>query len=100
MCGICGIVSLKSEPPDIELLQRMTWRMSHRGPDEDGFYIDRNAGLGSRRLSIIDLAGGHQPISNEDGAKTIIFNGEIYNYRELRRFLEERGHAFRTRSDT
>jgi asparagine synthase (glutamine-hydrolysing) len=100
MCGICGIISLRSEPPDINLLQRMALRMSHRGPDEEGYYVDLNAGLGSRRLSIIDLAGGHQPISNEDGTKTIIYNGEIYNYRELRRFLEERGHSFRTKSDT
>ena len=73
--------------------------MAHRGPDDEGFYLDGELGLGNRRLSIIDLPGGHQPISNEDGSLWIAFNGEIYNYRELRRQLEGR-HQFRTASDT
>jgi asparagine synthase (glutamine-hydrolysing) len=78
----------------------MTHRISHRGPDEDGFFIDSRVGLGSRRLSIIDLAGGRQPISNEDNTLHIVFNGEIYNYKELHSFLEHHGHAFRTQADT
>lgn len=74
--------------------------MVHRGPDEEGFYLDEIAGIGSRRLSIIDVEGGRQPIQNEKGTLWIVFNGEIYNYRELRLYLEKRGHAFRTRTDT
>jgi asparagine synthase (glutamine-hydrolysing) len=74
--------------------------VEHRGPDDDGTYTERNVAFGMRRLSIIDLAGGHQPISNEDGTVWVVCNGEIYNYRELRTQLEERGHSFRTRSDT
>lgn len=101
MCGICGIVNLQSEKPvDAVVLQKMTDCIRHRGPDEDGFYCQPQVGLGSRRLSIIDLAGGRQPISNEDGRYWIVFNGEIYNYRELHTYLEKRGHTFRTHSDT
>src|SRR5579863_3695805 len=74
--------------------------ISHRGPDDEGFYVRGQIGLGFRRLSIIDLSGGHQPLSNEDGTVWIIFNGEIYNYLELRDWLLTKGHIFRTKSDT
>ncbi len=96
MCGICGVKGGVNEA----LLRRMTQIMVHRGPDDEGLYLDEHAGLGVRRLSIIDLAGGHQPISNEDGTLWVVFNGEIYNHRELRRRLESQGHRFTTRSDT
>jgi len=99
MCGICGFVGLNDEP----LLRRMTRRLVHRGPDDEGFYFDgsdRGVGLGMRRLSIIDLAGGHQPIANEDHTVWVVFNGEIYNYRELREGLLAKGHTFSTNSDT
>ncbi len=101
MCGICGIYSFGTHAPaDRAALKRATDAMVHRGPDDEGFYIDGELGLGNRRLSIIDLPGGHQPISNEDESVWITFNGEIYNYRELRPDLEKRGHRFRTSSDT
>jgi len=101
MCGICGIVSSETAPPpDPHVVARMSRVMTHRGPDEEGSYCDERAVLGVRRLSIIDLAGGHQPMTNEDGSLRIVFNGEIYNYRELRRFLVNKGHTFRTHSDT
>jgi asparagine synthase (glutamine-hydrolysing) len=101
MCGICG--KLEFDPgatvaPD--LLKRMSEAIVHRGPDDDGFYADGQIGLGFRRLSIIDLSGGHQPLSNEDGSIWIVFNGEIYNYQELRALLLTKGHVFKTRSDT
>ncbi|GIK39894.1 MAG: asparagine synthetase B [Chloroflexota bacterium] len=101
MCGICGIVNLKtSQPVNQSVLQKMTRAMKHRGPDEQGFYQCGPVGLGSRRLSIIDLAGGRQPIANEGESMWIVFNGEIYNYRELRVFLQKKGHTFRTQTDT
>ena len=101
MCGICGLVSLDgSTPPDPHALAAMNATLVHRGPDSDGIVIDGPAGLAARRLSIIDLAGGDQPISNEDGRVQVVQNGEIYNYRELRAELERRGHLFSTRSDT
>jgi asparagine synthase (glutamine-hydrolysing) len=101
MCGICGIYNFGSgAPADRGALKRSTDAMAHRGPDDEGFHVDGSLGLGNRRLSIIDLPGGHQPISNEDGSVWITFNGEIYNYRELRPALEARGHRFRTASDT
>src|SRR5256885_13700046 len=78
----------------------MAETIRHRGPDDDGFYRSSGVGFGFRRLSIIDVGGGHQPISNEDGTVWIVFNGEIYNYQELRRDLQKRGHTFRTASDT
>ena len=84
----------------IELLKAMTGCIQHRGPDSDGFFRDGDAGLGMRRLKIIDLAGGDQPISNDDGSLVIIFNGEIYNYQPLREGLLARGHQLKTRSDT
>ena len=101
MCGICGVFNYGTgEPADRAALKGATDAMVHRGPDDEGFYVEGNLGLGNRRLSIIDLPGGHQPISNEDGTVWITFNGEIYNYRELRPPLEARGHRFRTASDT
>lgn len=101
MCGICGIVNLKtSQPVNQDVLHKMTQAMKHRGPDEQGFYQCGSVGLGSRRLSIIDLVGGRQPIANEDQSMWIVFNGEIYNYRELRTFLQKKGHIFHTQADT
>jgi asparagine synthase (glutamine-hydrolysing) len=102
MCGIAGIVSLREglEPPGVEQLATMVGAMRHRGPDEAGVYRDGRAGLGHARLSIIDVATGQQPVSNEDGTLWIVFNGEIFNYVELRDELEALGHHFRTRSDT
>ncbi len=100
MCGICGIVnSDKDRPVALEEIQRMCRAMIHRGPDDEGTWINGNVGLGMRRLSIIDLVTGNQPIANEDGSIWIVCNGEIYNHEELRRDLEDRGHVFRTRSD-
>jgi asparagine synthase (glutamine-hydrolysing) len=102
MCGICGIVALSpsAQLPGAEVVRRMTDLLRHRGPDDEGFHVDAGAALGHRRLSIIDLSGGHQPIANEDGTRCIIFNGEIYNHREVRAFLEQKGHRYRTASDT
>jgi asparagine synthase (glutamine-hydrolysing) len=102
MCGICGIVTLdpRESLPGPEIVQKMTAVLRHRGPDDEGFHLDSHAALGHRRLSIIDRSGGHQPIANEDGSRLIIFNGEIYNHREARSFLESRGHRYRTASDT
>lgn len=101
MCGIAGVLySDPHRPPDPDVLRRMGAAIAHRGPDADGFLIDPGLGLIHRRLSIIDLAGGDQPIGNEEGSIQVVFNGEIYNHVELRRRLEARGHQFRTRSDT
>ena len=99
MCGIAGMV-FHSSPPPRERLADMLDLIVHRGPDDWGRYDDEHCSLGMRRLSIIDLSGGHQPMSNEDGTVQVVFNGEIYNYVELRRELLLRGHRFRTRSDT
>lgn len=101
MCGICGIVGREDAAPvDPHVLNRMNRAMTPRGPDQEGTYVSGPVGLGSRRLSIIDVDGGRQPISNEDGSIRIVFNGEIYNYRELRPYLERRGHKFATNTDT
>ncbi len=100
MCGICGIFNLKGNRVDRELLERMTTRIQHRGPDGEGYFVSNEIGLGHRRLSIIDLEGGSQPQTNEDRSIQIIFNGEIYNFIELRKELLEKGHTFKTRSDT
>src|SRR2546430_4550421 len=101
MCGIVGIVhSASGHPVSPAAIRQMCSAIRHRGPDDEGTYVDGPVGLGMRRLSIIDLAGGHQPIFNEDRSKAIVFNGEIYNYRELRRGLIARGHAFATQGDT
>jgi asparagine synthase (glutamine-hydrolysing) len=101
MCGICGIFEYeRREPFSRQLLDRMNQTIVHRGPDDEGVYLGEGIGLAFRRLSIIDVAGGHQPISNEDGSLWAMLNGEIYNYLELRHDLEGRGHHFATRSDT
>ena len=97
MCGICGIAGPGA---DVEAVRRMNARLVHRGPDSDGEFAADGVALAMRRLSIIDLEHGDQPIANEDGTVTVVQNGEIYNYRELRRELEGRGHRFRTASDT
>jgi asparagine synthase (glutamine-hydrolysing) len=101
MCGIAGFVGI--EIPHDEAARRvraMCDAIVHRGPDSDGYHVADGVALGMRRLSIIDVSGGQQPISNEDGSVTVVFNGEIYNHRSLRRELEASGHRFRTRSDT
>ncbi|HEV2489365.1 MAG TPA: asparagine synthase (glutamine-hydrolyzing) [Candidatus Acidoferrales bacterium] len=100
MCGICGAIGFDSQPEAVERARRMMSAMIHRGPDGEGMFAVRRAVLGMRRLSIIDLAGGNQPIRNESGTLAVVFNGEIYNFRELRRLLESAGHVFRTQSDT
>ncbi len=101
MCGIAGIVPVGGgRPPTMEQLRAMCDSIVHRGPDDEGTDVRCGVALGMRRLSIIDLAGGHQPIFNEDESVRVVFNGEIYNYRELRRELEAQGHRFRTASDT
>src|SRR5581483_8983345 len=100
MCGIAGFLTNDGYPVSKVLLQHMCDRIAHRGPDGSGYFTGSNVGLGHRRLSIIDVAGGAQPLGNEDGSLQVIFNGEIYNYRELRRDLVSHGHRFTTNSDT
>src|SRR3979490_1151512 len=101
MCGIAGIFPAEKGSPIAEgTLRRMTAALTHRGPDGDGFHVEAGIGLGHRRLAIIDLVSGGQPIYNEDGSVAIVFNGEIYNHVTLRRELEATGHVFRSRSDT
>jgi asparagine synthase (glutamine-hydrolysing) len=101
MCGIAGIFNVKErEPVSEDHLKEMTDTLVHRGPDDEGFYTSNSVGLGHRRLSIIDLSAGHQPMSNEDDTVWVVFNGEIYNYPELRALLEKKGHVFKTHSDT
>ncbi len=101
MCGICGVVRIC--PPgrvDDDLLTRMRDTLIHRGPDDEGLFISENVGLGHRRLSIVDLSGGHQPMTNADETIWITYNGELYNFRELRAEMEAQGYAFKTKSDT
>jgi asparagine synthase (glutamine-hydrolysing) len=100
MCGIAGLVDVRGLPVDHSVLERMCARLVHRGPDEEGFHVQGPVGLGQRRLSIIDLSSGHQPMANEDGSVWVTFNGEIYNFQELRANLQQRGHFFATESDT
>jgi asparagine synthase (glutamine-hydrolysing) len=106
MCGIAGFIDFwdaskaRVEEERAQILEAMCRVITHRGPDDQGVMLQPGVALGMRRLSIIDLSGGHQPISNEDGAVTIVFNGEIYNYRELQTLLQARGHRFATNSDT
>src|SRR3954469_21378011 len=101
MCGICGKLMFDREARVPEaLLKSMADAIRHRGPDDEGFYASGPVGLGFRRLSIIDLNTGHQPLSNEDDTVWIVFNGEIYNYVELRQELLGKGHVFKTKTDT
>ncbi len=100
MCGIVGIVNANSKAVDRSVLVRMNEAIRHRGPDEDGIYLNDSVGLMMRRLSIIDLAGGQQPIYSSDRTKWIVFNGEIYNFQSLRKQLDDDGHQFYTNSDT
>ena len=99
MCGICGIAS-GDGPPDRSRLEAMSAKLVHRGPDSDGIFVDERMGIAARRLSIIDLAGSDQPLANEGETVHVVQNGEIYNYRELRRELERAGHSFRSEGDT
>ena len=100
MCGIVGSVNANSRQVSREIIEKMNRCIMHRGPDEDGFFIKENVGLAMRRLAIIDLKGGQQPIFNEDRTKAIVFNGEIYNFQEIKKDLEKRGHKFYTNCDT
>ena len=100
MCGIAGILDLGGRGVDRSRVERLCEKLVHRGPDADGYHVEGDIGLGQRRLSIIDLPGGGQPMSNGDGSVWITFNGEIYNFRELRRELEQQGHRFHSSSDT
>jgi asparagine synthase (glutamine-hydrolysing) len=101
MCGICGHLSLEGQPPvEPELVRRMNRTLKHRGPDSEGYEIRNHVGLAISRLAIIDVAGGQQPIANEDGNVVVVFNGEIYNFSDLRNELEKFGHTFKTKSDT
>jgi len=101
MCGICGYLARdRARPVDRVLLERMNATLRHRGPDDAGYYVEGNVGLAMRRLAIIDVATGQQPIANEAGDVIVVFNGEIYNFRELRAELEKFGHCFKTHSDT
>src|SRR5712671_850430 len=100
MCGICGVIGFERTDQSEAITRRMMEALRHRGPDEDGLLVAPSVALGMRRLSIIDLPGGHQPIFNEANNVAVVFNGEIYNYKQLRGTLEGSGHAFRTHSDT
>ena len=99
MCGIVGIVNFDGDNINPQDLKRMTDRMLHRGPDDEGVYIDNSFGIGMRRLSIIDVESGKQPITNENDTLQLVMNGEIYNYIELRNTLKSKGHHFKTGSD-
>ncbi|MBX9656876.1 asparagine synthase (glutamine-hydrolyzing) [bacterium] len=101
MCGIAGFIDLHGRMDvDLDTLRRMAQAIVHRGPDEEGFFVEPGVGLASRRLSIVGLADGQQPIFNEDGSVVVVFNGELFDYPEMRDFLKSRGHLFRTSSDT
>lgn len=99
MCGIAGFVTARGEAEG-PVLQKMLARIAHRGPDGQGVFVEGRAALGHRRLAIIDLDGGPQPMFNEDGRLAVVFNGEIYNYQALTAELQAAGHTFATRSDT
>ena len=101
MCGICGKLNFDpAEPVSPDLIKVMADTIAHRGPDDEGYYLSGPIGLGFRRLSIIDLNRGHQPLANEDNSVWIVFNGEIYNYQDLRTSLQTKGHIFSTETDT
>ena len=99
MCGICGVVG-RNDSKSSQRLVRVNAEMHHRGPDDEGASVGDSVVLGMRRLSIIDIDGGHQPVFNEDGSVAVVFNGEIYNFPKLRQTLQGFGHTFRTHSDT
>ena len=100
MCGIAGQVSFGAERPDVETVVRMRDCLVHRGPDSSGMHVDEDAAIGVRRLAIIDVAAGDQPIYTEDGSVAVVLNGEIYNFEDLRARLQRQGHKFATNSDT
>src|SRR5690606_15298354 len=100
MCGIAGLYHASGATPDLEVLRRMVAALEHRGPDGTGFHVEQGVGLGHARLSIIDLSRGAQPIHNETKDVWITYNGEVFNYVELRRLLEARGHRLCTGTDT
>jgi asparagine synthase (glutamine-hydrolysing) len=100
MCGICGVIGNTELESTESVVRQMMGQMHHRGPDEEGIFVDHSVALGMRRLSIIDVDGGSQPVFNEDKSAVVVFNGEIYNFRELQRTLKASGHIFKTESDT
>jgi asparagine synthase (glutamine-hydrolysing) len=100
MCGFVALYQKKDQPIEVETIKKMTETIIHRGPDEEGIYVDKQVGFGFRRLSIIDIERGTQPLSNENKTLWIVFNGEIYNYQELQQWLKSKGHSFQTDSDT
>ena len=100
MCGFCGFSDKKSIENKKKIIKSMSDRIIHRGPDSDGYYVVKSVAMGFRRLSIIDLKGGNQPIYNENESIVVMFNGEIYNFMELRKELIDLGHTFKTNSDT
>src|SRR5487761_2670125 len=100
MCGIAGVLDRRGRDVDSHRVENLCAKLAHRGPDDQGVFTDGPVGLGQRRLSIIDLSSGKQPLGNEDGNVWVTFNGEIYNYQALRVELEKQGHQFRTQSDT
>src|SRR5438094_762286 len=101
MCGIAGQFNFERlEAVEPETIRRMARSIEHRGPDDEGYFLEGPIGFGFRRLSIIDLAGGHQPMSDSEQTVWVIFNGEIYNFKQLRVELEQHGHRFRTQCDT
>src|SRR3989338_6464952 len=96
MCGICGVCGFE----DKSLIKRMNYVIRHRGPDDEGYFVDKDIMLCNRRLSIIDIKNGHQPVFNEDKSIVVVYNGEIYNFKEIKNDLEKRGHRFYTDTDT
>src|SRR5215470_15434047 len=101
MCGLAGVFDVRGQREiDRAMVGRMNGRLRHRGPDGEGTYFTAGAGLAQRRLAIIDIAGGRQPLFNEDGSVAVVYNGEIYNFTDLARELQDRGHTFRTHCDT
>src|SRR5579863_5256221 len=100
MCGIAGFVSIQPLTDAETTLRRMTEAIAHRGPDDYGYHVDSHAALGHRRLSIVDLSGGHQPMWDESNTKLIVYNGEIFNHADLRPALERAGHRYASRCDT
>jgi len=101
MCGIAGILNIQNNKPVLaDDIRKMNDLMIHRGPEAEGVYVDENLGLGHRRLKIIDIEGGIQPMHSEDQSITVVFNGEIYNFKEIKKDLEAKGHRFKSNSDT